>query len=52
MSSHLIAGRFELVKEVNTVWMRDLRCDAPAFSCSVEEVEAALQLLAEKYGNA
>lgn len=49
MSCHLIAGRFEVVKEVDTMWIRDLKSDAPAFHCSVDEVEAALQRLAGRY---
>lgn len=49
MSFHLIAGRFEVAKEIDTVWIRDLKGELATFSCSVDDVESALRTLAERY---
>lgn len=42
--NHLIAGRFEIVKEVETVWIRDLST-GEAMQCHVDYVIAAVDEL-------
>lgn len=44
MSNHLIAGCFEVVKEIDTVWIRNLRT-GEAMQCHVDEVTAAIDEL-------